>query len=211
MIPTPNLSHLTIKNYDNIYEPAEDTFLLLDALEQDQDELKTLKPSICLEIGSGSGCVTTLLSKAVGPQSLYLTTDLNDYACKVTRRTGTKNKVDIEPIRTSLVDGLLPRLHHMIDVLCFNPPYVVTPSEEVGSFGIEAAWAGGLDGREVIDQLLPLISDLLSPKGIFYLLLIHENRPLEVMEILKQYGLSSCIALERRAGRERQYVLKIHR
>ncbi|ORZ25877.1 N6-adenine-specific DNA methyltransferase 1 [Absidia repens] len=211
MIPTPDLSHLTSKDYDNIYEPAEDTFLLLDALEQDQDQLQTLNPGICLEIGSGSGCVTTLLSKVVGPQSLYLTTDLNDYACKVTRRTGTKNQVDIEPIRTSLVDGLLPRLHHMIDILCFNPPYVVTPSEEVGSFGIEAAWAGGLDGREVIDQLLPLISDLLSPKGIFYLLLIHENRPLEVMEILKQYNLSSSIALERRAGRERQYVLKIHR
>lgn len=51
MIPTPDLSHLTRADYDLVYEPAEDTFILLDALEQDADELKRLRPSICLEVG----------------------------------------------------------------------------------------------------------------------------------------------------------------
>ena len=41
--PTPDFSHLTQVDYDHVYEPAEDTFLLLDALEKDAGYLKNLR------------------------------------------------------------------------------------------------------------------------------------------------------------------------
>lgn len=47
----------------------------------------------------------------------------------------------------------------------FNPPYVVTPDEEVGRGGIAAAWAGGYNGRQVIDRVIPLVSGFLPHQG----------------------------------------------
>lgn len=48
---------------------------------------------------------------------------------------------------------------------------------QVGSHGVEAAWAGGRNGREVMDRFFPLAADLLSPRGFFYLVTIKENNP----------------------------------
>jgi len=97
--------------------------------------------------------------------------------------------------------------------LCFNPPYVITTSEDVRSKNIiEKAWAGGIDGREVIDQALPLVNALLSPKGVFYLLVISNNKPEDVRDIMwKEYGFRSEMILSRPAGREKQLILKFCR
>jgi methylase of polypeptide subunit release factors len=86
-----------------------------------------------------------------------ITTDINPLAAVATVITGKKNGVSIDTVQTSLVTSLLPRLHRSVDVLCFNPPYAVTPSDEIGGQGIEASWAGGIDGREVIDAMLPFV------------------------------------------------------
>jgi hypothetical protein len=51
-LPTPDLSHFSEKDYENFYEPAQDSFLLLDALWKDQAFLKEqVNPTICAEIG----------------------------------------------------------------------------------------------------------------------------------------------------------------
>ncbi|KAM4788356.1 methyltransferase N6AMT1 isoform 3-T4 [Cyanocitta cristata] len=171
-LPTPRYGHLGPRGpFRDVYEPAEDTFLLLDALERDAGSLREARVEICLEIGSGSGVVSTFLASSIlGPSALYICTDINPMAAYCTQETALLNNVHLQPVITDLVKGLSPRLNGKVDLLLFNPPYVVTPSEEVKSRGIEASWAGGKQGREVMDRVFPLVPDLLSPGGLFYLM-----------------------------------------
>ncbi|XP_040836623.1 methyltransferase N6AMT1 [Ochotona curzoniae] len=205
-LPTPLHGHVGRGAFRDVYEPAEDTFLLLDALEAAAAELAGVE--ICLEVGSGSGVVSAFLASLIGPRALYMCTDINPEAAACTLETARCNRVHIQAIITDLVEGLLPRLKGKVDLLVFNPPYVVTPPEEVGSHGIEAAWAGGRSGREVMDRFFPVASELLSPGGSFYLVTIKENNPEDILKTMKTKGLHGTIALSRQAGQEVLSVLK---
>ncbi|NXE80307.1 HEMK2 methyltransferase, partial [Cochlearius cochlearius] len=164
---------------------------------------------ICLEIGSGSGVVSAFLaSSIIGSGALYICTDINPEAAYCTLETALLNNIQLQPVITDLVKGLSPRLNGEVDLLLFNPPYVVTPSEEVESHGIEASWAGGKKGREVMDRVFPLVPDLLSPGGLFYLVTIKENNPDEILETMKKWGLEGTRVLSRQAGQEMLTILK---
>ncbi|KAI0304666.1 S-adenosyl-L-methionine-dependent methyltransferase [Russula brevipes] len=203
MIPTPDLSHLTKDDYERVYEPAEDTFVLLDALEADADAIRALAPRLCLEIGSGTGVVSNFLGQIVGPSNaLFLCTDINPHATNCTARTGSQNRIPVEPLLASLARPLTSRLGHAVDVLVFNPPYRAA--------GIAGSWAGGADGMQVTDALLR--QDLLSPRGRFYLVSVKQNNVPKIQEFMsKAFSLQSEIVLQRRAGREHLFVLRFTR
>ncbi|KAJ1729675.1 HemK methyltransferase member 2 [Coemansia biformis] len=214
-LPTPDTAHLRRPEYASVYEPAEDTFLLLDALESDRVELQALRPTVCVEIGSGSGCVSAFLGQVLDPHpALIISTDINPAANAATQETAARCTTPIallEQCCTRFVQALDTRLAGKVDVLVFNPPYVVTPTEEIDSTPEASAWAGGRDGREVLDQLLPQIPALLSPAGRFYLVVIEQNNPDEVAQILAEHGLLGTRVLSRMAGREHLSILRFTR
>ncbi|XP_058521800.1 methyltransferase N6AMT1-like [Ochotona princeps] len=119
-LPTPLHGHVGRGAFLDVHEPAEDTFLLLDALEAAAAALAGVE--ICLEVGSESGVVSAFLASLIGPRALYMCTDINPEAAACTLETARCNQVHIQPIITDLVKGLLPRLKGKVDLLVFNPP-----------------------------------------------------------------------------------------
>lgn len=144
MLPTPSTSHV---DSSRIYEPAEDSYLLLDTLSsstetaflQQQFPLKTPCPLI-LEVGTGSGVVLAFVNahaKHILGRSDVATlgTDVNSFACKAATQTvelAAKESGDagalIDIVLGDLASSLIPG---SVDVLIFNPPYV--PTEELPS------------------------------------------------------------------------------
>ncbi|KAL8675141.1 MAG: hypothetical protein Q9168_000512 [Polycauliona sp. 1 TL-2023] len=102
MLPTPSTSHV---DYERIYEPAEDSFLLLDTLSSIAEvsflterfgprkncDADNSSPLI-VEIGTGSGIVLAFLTANAQtifgtPNILSLGVDINQYACKASIQT----------------------------------------------------------------------------------------------------------------------------
>ncbi|CAB3410980.1 unnamed protein product [Caenorhabditis bovis] len=170
-IPTPQYRLSAIRSHD-VYEPSEDTFLLIDAIEKDIKEIRSRNPRIVLEIGCGSGVVSTFVNQALGGNVTSLATDLNPHALDVTLETAKLNDIKIDVVRTDLEQGL-ENLTGKVDVLLFNPPYV--PTDDDPKSNIELTYAGGKTGRSTLDRLLPRVPDLLSDNGVFYLVALHAN------------------------------------
>lgn len=214
---TPYLTHITSDEFKYVYEPAEDSFLLLDALEADLPLLIDAKPVVCVEIGSGSGVIITAVAKSL-QESACFAVDINPCACAVTKRTAKLNETNLHVINMNLLNGFRP---NSVDILVFNPPYVVTTDEELleddGAYGdafnanIKKSWAGGVDGRRIMDKVFDRLDCILTKNGIAYVLVIEENKPQEIIVKLKALKFNTAIVAERRIRGEHLFILKIQR
>ncbi|WFC98052.1 peptide chain release factor N(5)-glutamine methyltransferase [Malassezia yamatoensis] len=198
MIPTPDIVHVRREYGDAVYDPAEDTFALMDALEADHEFLRSV--NFCLEIGCGSGCVSAFAAQLLGPSAAFVCTDINPLATKCTKRTASINHVEIDSVITSTLEGM--RVKGAVDLLLFNPPYVVTSDEEEIAAqqhaSIEGSWAGGIYGTRLLQQMIDdglievriyLKQETLHSQGRFYLVAIKQNDPEGLVRQLQDRGL----------------------
>lgn len=207
MLPTPSTSHVS---FDNIYEPAEDSYLLLDTLSSSQETswLKSRFPPntscpVIAEIGTGSGVVIAFLAahaRAIFGREdlLVLGVDINLNACSATSETVceavTESQSSACYLGSICGDLTYPVLNGSLDVLVFNPPYVPTtelPSLpgvgvdvrsafEADSHLLSLSYAGGENGMETTFRLLKALPTVLSKLGVAYVLLCAQNKPEEI-------------------------------
>lgn len=144
---------IIIYTHPNVYEPAEDTFLLAENLDiKRRDEV--------LEIGTGTGLVAVTAAQ----RSRKVTaTDINEDAI----RCATKNTIANRTYNVELRKGNLfePVGNEKFDLILFNTPYLPTKEDEKFDDEINAAWDGGADGRAIIDKFLEEVKDHLNEGG----------------------------------------------
>ncbi len=132
----PDMSHLKSSDYKKVYEPSDDTWLFVDALLAERDNLADAR--ISLEIGSGSCYVSTYLHNMINTDThkcFFFAVDINEHAAIATRNTFLQNNAGIYfDVTLTPFGDALKRLQGNIDVLLFNPPYVPSEDDEVGSF-----------------------------------------------------------------------------
>ncbi|KAK2635071.1 hypothetical protein Ddye_029863 [Dipteronia dyeriana] len=203
-----------VSSHPEVYEPCDDSFALVDALLADRSNLLEHRPTLCMEVGCGSGYVIASLALMLGeevPGVQYIATDTNRCAVEVTHETLQAHGVHAELINTDIASGLEKRLAGLIDVMVVNPPYVPTPEDEVGREGIASAWAGGENGRRVIDKILPIADKLLSDRGWLYMVTLTTNNPSQICLQMREKGYASRIIVQRSTEEESLHIIKFWR
>lgn len=160
---------------DQVYPPAEDSFLLLRAALREVRERDRV-----LEVGTGSGYVAAGLADRA---AAVVATDINPHAVRCARARG------VEAVRTDLFSGLCGSF----DLILFNPPYLPTMPEERIEDWLEYALDGGPTGRAVIERFIADLGRVLSPFGRVLLLVSSLTGPDEVRELFARRGFVSFI------------------
>jgi release factor glutamine methyltransferase len=139
---------------EQVYEPAEDTFLLARNLSIE-------KNSAVLDMGTGCGILAVLAAERA---SCVVAVDINPHAVACAQRNAELNGVapKIETREGDLFEPIAPK--EMYDLITFNAPYLPVGLDE-GESWVEKAWCGGKDGRSVIDRFTNESSKHLTRNG----------------------------------------------
>lgn len=139
---------------ENVYEPAEDTFLLADNLDANPGER-------VLELGTGCGLLAILAAKT---GARVIATDMNPTALECARANAAAHGV-ADRIDFRFGDLFEPVAGERFDLVIFNPPYLPIKQNEALGTPLDLAWEAGPEGRAVIDPFLRKLPNHLVDGG----------------------------------------------
>ncbi len=160
--------------WENVYEPAEDSFLFAENLDVETG-------AQVLDVGTGCGVLGILAAEKAGN---VVAVDLNPYAVCCARENAALNNLlyKMAFIQTDLLTALNESAK--FDLILFNAPYLPAAESEAESW-LGRSWAGGINGRKVIDRFIDVAPLHLKPDGR---ILLMQSTLANVEETICKFG-----------------------
>ena len=157
-----NYKELSIELHPEVYDPAEDTFLLIVSI-------KINKGDSILEIGTGCGIIALECAR-IGAN--VICSDINFFATSLVKRNYQKNKALLKgqlEVRSGDLFEVVKK-HEKFDVIIFNPPYLPTKGDDyIGGTGwFDVATNGGINGLFLTKRYIEELKYHLKKQGKAY-------------------------------------------
>ena len=134
-----------------VYEPAEDTFLILDFIDDNKFLFNGKK---VLDVGTGTGI---LAARCADFKAEVTAVDINSYAISVAKKKYNSKKIKFK------VSDLFSDVKGKFDIILFNPPYL--PEEKVEDPSVKVAVCGGRHGYELLEKFFSKLNNYLKNNG----------------------------------------------
>jgi release factor glutamine methyltransferase len=194
---TFHFKELTIEIHPDVYDPAEDTFQLLEAIEVN-------KRDTVFEIGTGCGIIALECAR-IGAK--VICSDINPNAIKnakynyMTNKPSLKGSIDI---RYGDLFSVLNK-NERFDVIIFNPPYLPTSiKERLGKSGwFDIATDGGFDGLKLTTRFINSLNKHLKKTGRAYFVFSSLSDRKKLNSYFRKVGLKAEIIISRSFDNEK--------
>jgi release factor glutamine methyltransferase len=172
---------------ENVYEPAEDSFLFAENIDIE-------KEALVLDVGTGCGVLGILAAEKA---AYVVAVDLSPYAIRCAKANASLNCVDNK--MAFIQSGLLTALNGnaAFNLILFNAPYLPSAEYEENTW-IVRSWAGGVNGRQVIDQFILQAPSHLKANGRILLMQSTLANVNETIRKFEENNLKASIKVERK-------------
>ncbi len=186
-----------IEVFPSVYEPSDDTFLLLENLEvKNGDKV--------LDVCTGTGILAIVASENA---SKVIACDISSQALKCTTHNMRLNNVKNMKIIES---NLFEKVNEKFDLILLNPPYLPSDPDEP-EHELKKAWDGGRDGREIVDRFIDKVDEHLLPRSRVQLVQSSLNNTQKTLKRLEEKGLKPLVVAKEKYFFEELFVITAER